>query len=347
MAIASLGVHQAGNRLNVVTTFTAPMFPAAERAAASTAVTFEWLRPDGLKEIVSSPHADITGPIAGTVNVDGVTLTTTQWVWKTPYLTQANTYSIRATSTAGLAAAEQTNVTVPSFAPFDTALVAPPLTAGTFPASLVSITDPGNLYAATEANGAFQELAAIRATLGRPDPGQYFRSAGNVAGMALVLDRLYYTPIETGQPTPIDRIGIRITVAGAGSVIRLGVFGAAANGYPGPLVLDAGTVSGAAIASVEIPVSLVVPAGRFWFGAVAQGGVAPSCVGVANASQQAAGFAQTFTSGVGPLTGLTAVTSVNNGLPYQAGVSGPLPATATPGYDSVVVSAPAVLARAA
>jgi hypothetical protein len=174
MSIASLGIREVGNRLHIVTDFISPAEPPAERTSVSQAVTFEWIRPDGLKEIASSPSPDITGPTAmPDVTVDGVVLKKTRWVWKTPLLTRAGTYSVRSSSRAptvtvppGIEASHQANIEVPAFAPFDTALVAPPLTAGSFPASLVSIDDPGNYYTATESNGAFQEIAATTVTIG-------------------------------------------------------------------------------------------------------------------------------------------------------------------------------------
>lgn len=89
--------------------------------AASTAVTFSLSEPDGTLVAVNSPNAAITGPTAGTDTIDGVTVTTTTWVWKTPVLDQAGRHSIETQSTAGILAAKRLTIIVPSFAPFITA----------------------------------------------------------------------------------------------------------------------------------------------------------------------------------------------------------------------------------
>lgn len=83
---------------------------------------------------------------------------------------------------------------------------------------------------------------------------------------------------HVGRGCTIDRLAVNITVAGSsGSVIRLGVYEITYNTVGAPvaaLLYDAGTVSGLAIATVELTlaVPLVVLAGtNLWLTATGQG----------------------------------------------------------------------------
>lgn len=118
--ITDLGVVESGNRPWVEAVVTAPNVPG-HTGDASTAITFTISKPDGtVSAPVSSPHADIVGPTAGSVVVDGVTLTTSTWHWKVPTLDLAGVHHIRWTSTAGILAQDRSFLTVPAFAPFPT-----------------------------------------------------------------------------------------------------------------------------------------------------------------------------------------------------------------------------------
>lgn len=114
----NLGIVESGNRPWVEAVITAPDVPG-HTTDASTAITFVMNKPDDTETSpVSSPHADIVGPTAGTVVVDGVTLTTTTWHWKVPTLALAGVHTIRWTSTAGVIAQDSAYLSVPDFAPF-------------------------------------------------------------------------------------------------------------------------------------------------------------------------------------------------------------------------------------
>jgi hypothetical protein len=118
MTSNNIGVAETGNRPWVSAVVTAPNVPG-HLTDASTAITFNMVKPDGtLATPVSSPNADIVGPTAGTVVVNGVTLTTTTWFWKVPTLTLAGDHVIRWTSTAGCIAQDNSRLVVPSYAPF-------------------------------------------------------------------------------------------------------------------------------------------------------------------------------------------------------------------------------------
>lgn len=109
-----------GNRPWITVTITAPNV-TGHLTDTSTAITFVMHLPDGtLTTPVSSPNADIVGPTAGTVSVNGVTLTTTTWAWKVPLLTQPGNHVIRWTSTAGLIAQDTIKLPVDDYAPFVT-----------------------------------------------------------------------------------------------------------------------------------------------------------------------------------------------------------------------------------
>lgn len=77
-------------------------------------------------------------------------------------------------------------------------------------------------------------------------PGWAAATGGPVT---LIADRLYYIPIWLPRSKTFDRIGIHVTTAVGGSVIRLGIYAADFNAddelVPGALTLDAGTVSSA------------------------------------------------------------------------------------------------------
>lgn len=119
-----------------------------------------------------------------------------------------------------------------------------------------------------------------------PPAGQYLRSGryittgwGSRTTLAMVATTEYAHPILISSYGLIVRIGLEVTVAGtAGTVIRLGIR-ADEGGLPGTLLLDAGTVAGDGIASVEATVSYnVVKPGVYWLTATAQstGGTLPT-----------------------------------------------------------------------
>lgn len=114
----NLGQIATGNRPWVTAVITAPNV-TGHTTDASTAVTFGMSKPDRTEITpISSPNADIAGPVAGTIVVNGVTLTTTTWYWKVPTLTQPGVHTIRWTSTAGVIAQDTAELSVSVFAPF-------------------------------------------------------------------------------------------------------------------------------------------------------------------------------------------------------------------------------------
>lgn len=71
----------------------------------------------------------------------------------------------------------------------------------------------------------------------------------------------------------LDRMGIRVAAVAASSVVRLGIYADDGSGYPGALVLDAGTLdSSVGTGHREITVNQVLTPGLYWIGCVSQGG---------------------------------------------------------------------------
>lgn len=71
-------------------------------------------------------------------------------------------------------------------------------------------------------------------------------------------------PFSPSRTLTYTKIGVKVTAAGtAGCLIRLGIY-ADANGQPGRLILDAGTVAGDAVAVKEAVISQSLAPGMYW-----------------------------------------------------------------------------------
>lgn len=83
---------------------------------------------------------------------------------------------------------------------------------------------------------------------------------------------LRVTPFVVPRRVSLTKIGLEVTSGGdAASTLRIGIYADDGAGYPGALVLDAGTVAGDAIAVAEITIALALEPGLYWTGAVVQG----------------------------------------------------------------------------
>jgi hypothetical protein len=82
-----------------------------------------------------------------------------------------------------------------------------------------------------------------------------------------------FSPFPVPAAITLAKIGVEVTAVGeAGSVIRLGIYGDNGSGFPGPLVLDAGTVPGDAVAAAaELTINQALQPGLYWVGGVVQG----------------------------------------------------------------------------
>lgn len=135
------------------------------------------------------------------------------------------------------------------------------------------------------------------------------------------LNRLWFMPIRLDKAQSWDAIGSWVDAAAADSSIRFGIY-EDADGYPGALVIEAGTVSSAStgLCSVTISPAVDLPAGVVWVAAVAQGGTPTTKVG-ANGSP--AGLGMVGHSGPAGHGG----TAFRTGY-YTSDVTGALPAEA-------------------
>lgn len=77
---------------------------------------------------------------------------------------------------------------------------------------------------------------------------------------------------DVGATTTFTRIGLEVTTAAASNVFRLGIRNDNGNGYPGALVLDAGTIDASTTGFKEITISQILTPGRYWVSATLQGG---------------------------------------------------------------------------
>ena len=148
--------------------------------------------------------------------------------------------------------------------------------------------------------------------------------------LALTDGKALLVPLAFSRAVDLDRIGIEVTGAGAGSVIRLGWY-PSSGGIPVAPVFDAGTIDGTSATAQTITIAQRVEVGRYWLVAVAQGG------------------APTVRSIVGDLVSTSVLgTATGSRLScYGAtGVAGALPSS-PPSFTSVDAAAPRIVVRVA
>lgn len=147
--------------------------------------------------------------------------------------------------------------------------------------------------------------------------GYYYASpVGVTTGTATAtLNDWQALPFWVPAAANFDRIAVEVTTGIASGVVRLGVVGDTGGMFPGPLVLDAGTVDASSPGLKEITIDLTLNPGVYW---------------LTNCSQVAAPGLRTFTLG-SQMIGTTAPSSSSITIGYKmASVSGAFPATYTP-----------------
>jgi lysophospholipase L1-like esterase len=78
-------------------------------------------------------------------------------------------------------------------------------------------------------------------------------------------------PWQTERSVSLARIGVDISGAGqSGAVVRLGVYADNGQGYPGALLVDAGTVAADTTGVKEATIALALPPGLYWLVACVQ-----------------------------------------------------------------------------
>jgi hypothetical protein len=195
-------------------------------------------------------------------------------------------------------------------------------TAKTGRAPLVEDTTNGILWGYL--GGAWRAVgSAVRPMATPMRTGLWYGPQGSATTVAPATNVLHAVPIYIGNAVTLTSIGINVTGAGAGgTVIRLGIYSDIVDtrgGYPGNLLLDAGTVAGDSVAFVSTAISQAVAPGLYWLACVAQGGT--PTVSVVN--------------GPNPYVGHNGASGVGSRAGYrQSSVSGALPATFTTTVDA-------------
>jgi hypothetical protein len=82
---------------------------------------------------------------------------------------------------------------------------------------------------------------------------------------------LRVAPMYVGHKITLAKLAAEVTVIGdAGSLVRICIYADNGSGYPGSLVLDAGTIPGDSVAVSEITVTQKLTPGLYWVGLVVQ-----------------------------------------------------------------------------
>lgn len=161
--------------------------------------------------------------------------------------------------------------------------------------------------------------------------GRYYGTDGGFPSTnAHALNQLWLSPLWVPHRITIDRISVEVTTATATATPRLGIYGAASDGQPGALIIDAGTVDGSTTGIKEITPTgtLTIPAGLYFLAAVNQ---------VAAATLRTIG-----SSPAAPVHATVGGGSTGANSYFLNTVAGALPATAT---WSVSSGAPRVMVR--
>jgi len=94
---------------------------------------------------------------------------------------------------------------------------------------------------------------------------------------AITQNRLYAFPIILRAGTLVG-IGLEVGTGQASNTFRLGIWNDTGTGYPGSLLVDAGTVDGSSSGLKTITISTAITGGVYWLGCVEQGGGAAATV---------------------------------------------------------------------
>lgn len=208
----------------------------------------------------------------------------------------------------------------------------------TAPPNGTLVVDSTTLHLWIRVGGAWVDLTATLPT----KPSAFMRSgvyytAPGISGTATFANgNARAIPLWVPRSLSVDRIGIEVvtTPGSVGALIRLGIYSDDGNGFPGAVLLDAGTVDPTSTGVKELTINQALTPGLYWLTAVVQG--APVTTPVM----------RTTTSGqlqVGGESGTTI--SATNAAYQKTGVTGALPA-----WGSTVLlgaSAPRVFVRAA
>jgi len=187
----------------------------------------------------------------------------------------------------------------------------------------------------TNYDTAWQNVMGFNAA-GR-EPGRWEGVPGPNSALTTTADLLIVSPIFFSQAVTLDRIAARVNTAGSsGSVVRLGIYGSTSTMFPGALALDAGTIDGTSATTQEINISITLPAGVYWIGAVSQGSPATHPILTGRSGNISPMFSDTSNPGQSSQGGLS-----------QTGVTGALASTYAFGSGSANSQKPAIMVRIA
>lgn len=135
------------------------------------------------------------------------------------------------------------------------------------------------------------------ANLFRSSTGNYLFPGGSTTTLAATDAQMRTAPLLIVEAITIDRITCEVTVLAALSAFRMGIYSDSATrpGYPGALVLDAGTVDTTTTGVKEITISQALSPGLYWLAGVAQGG-APTMRGTGEPYVPLAGYGESSAS---------------------------------------------------
>ena len=99
-------------------------------------------------------------------------------------------------------------------------------------------------------------------------PGRYFLGLNAVPGTSPFTngntDRLWGAAFQVPRAMSIDRLAIEVTTLQAASLMRLGLYNSKANGEPGDLLVDGGTVDTSTTGVKEATVDVALAPGLYW-----------------------------------------------------------------------------------
>lgn len=126
---------------------------------------------------------------------------------------------------------------------------------------------------------------------------------------------LRLTPMDVPRSLTVSGLAVEVTAAGeASSTFRFGIYADDGTGYPGVLVLDAGTVAADSTGVKTITISQALTPGRYWVGGVTQG-AATTAATIRTPANAMVSIGSSTTPGTG-----SSVLAYN-----QTGVAGALP----------------------
>jgi hypothetical protein len=271
---------------------------------------------------LASHEADTTS-IHGIADTSALETTTGSAAKVAAHAAASDPHGDRAVAATALAAheADTTNVHgITDTSVLLTTTAAPELIRDTIAAALVA----GSNITITPNDGA--DTITIAATGGGAVSSVNGQTGAVVAGAQFPRSGSYIAPltvVATGAPNAgevramyvdlaaactADRIGVRVTTAVASSTVTLMIYSHdPTTGFPGALLLNAGTIDSSTTGAKEITISQALPAGRIWLAGMSLGGAPTLQIGNGNSMLPALAQSEMATAMVAALrTGLSA-----------------------------------------